>query len=86
MTYGLRATEEGIVLDGELSVRNLTVNIGCSCSYFVPIMFQAHLQAMFDEGEHTENCYYTSPLEHKTQRMPLIWISHCQKDLCQPCI
>ena len=41
VTYGISVTEDGIlVTEQELSLRNITVNIGCSCSYFVPIMFQ----------------------------------------------
>ena len=41
VTYGIRVSEEGLLeTEPELSLRNITVNIGCSCSYFVPVMFQ----------------------------------------------
>ena len=42
VTYGFKVSEDGIIqTDGEIGARNISVNVGCSCSYFLPIMFQS---------------------------------------------
>ena len=49
VTYGLIMSNSGLVVEGgdisRLTLRNITVNIGCSCSYFVPIMFNSQTGA-----------------------------------------
>ena len=50
MTYGITVSEEGVlVTEQELSLRNITVNIGCSCSYFVPILFNTQRETQSEE-------------------------------------
>ena len=40
VAYGSMVSTGNIENMGDLTLRNITVNIGCSCSYLVPVMFQ----------------------------------------------
>ena len=49
VTYGLTVVEGRLEPAGDLTLRNITINIGCTCSYFVPFLFNTQSEMLSEK-------------------------------------